>query len=200
MIPERIIDLIRDLQAVVYPTSTLPALGCLPINSALDNLFKIKKRPEEMPVSLGVESLDQAKSFVVIPNKALALQKNFPLGAITLVLPSCDADLDYRLGRTHIAIRVFSHPIACELARRVGPIVATSANISGEEAQINCKDAAISLLLPENYCMSGLCRGGLGSTFIKIDNIEGDGEWEATVIREGIIPIEDVNEWWTNPT
>jgi L-threonylcarbamoyladenylate synthase len=200
VIPEHIIDLVRDLQAIVYPTSTLPGLGCLPVSSALDNLFKIKKRPEEMPVSLGVASLDQAKSLVVIPDKALALQKNFPLGTITLVLPSCDADLDYRLGRTHIAIRVFSHPIACELARRVGPIVATSANISGVETEIDCKKAAIRLLLPENYCVSGLCSGGLGSTFIKIDNKEGDGELEATVIREGIIPIEDVNEWWTNPT
>jgi L-threonylcarbamoyladenylate synthase len=153
-----------------------------------------------MPVSLGVASLDQAKSLVVIPDKALALQKKLPLGGITLVLPSSDTDLDYRLGGTHVAIRVFSHPIARELARRVGPIVATSANISGEEVKINCNEAAISLLLPENYCVSGLCKGGLGSTFVKIDNKKDNDEWVATVIREGIIPIEDVNEWWTNPT
>ena len=200
MIPESIVDLIRDLQAVVYPTSTLPALGCLPITSALDNLFNIKKRPRNMPVSLGVASLEQAKSLVVIPDKALALQKSLPLGAITLVLPSSGTDLDYRLGRTHIAIRVFSHPIARELANRLGPIVATSANISGEEALISCEKASISLLLPENHCISALCKGGLGSTFIKIDNKGGNAEWEATVIREGIIPVKDVNEWWTNPT
>jgi L-threonylcarbamoyladenylate synthase len=200
MIPERIVGLIRDLQAVVYPTSTLPALGCLPTNSALDNLFSIKKRPKDMPVSLGVASLDQAKSLVIIPDKALSLQKNLPLGAITLVLPSCDSDLEYRLGRTHIAIRVFSHPVARDLAKKVGPIVATSANISGEESKIDCNDAAMSLLLPEKHCISGLCKGGLASTFIKIDNKEDNDEWEATVIREGIIPIEDVNEWWTNPT
>jgi L-threonylcarbamoyladenylate synthase len=199
MITDHITDLILDLQSIVYPTSTLPGLGCLPVSSALDNLFAIKKRPENMPVSLGVASLVQAKSLVVLPEKALALQKKFPLGAITLVLPSCDSDLDYRLGRTHIAIRVFSHPSARELARRVGPIVATSANVSGVEAKTDCKEATISLSLPENYCVPGICRGGLGSTFIKIDDKE-DGEWEATVIREGIIPVNDVNEWWTNPT
>jgi tRNA A37 threonylcarbamoyladenosine synthetase subunit TsaC/SUA5/YrdC len=123
MITDHITDLILDLQSIVYPTSTLPGLGCLPVSSALDNLFAIKKRPENMPVSLGVASLVQAKSLVVLPEKALALQKKFPLGAITLVLPSCDSDLDYRLGRTHIAIRVFSHPSARELARRVGQLL-----------------------------------------------------------------------------
>ena len=42
---------------VVYTTSTLPGLGCLPIPSGLDNLYSTKNRPETMPVSLGVSSL-----------------------------------------------------------------------------------------------------------------------------------------------
>ena len=84
MITEEIVGLIRDMQAIVYPTSTLPGLGCLPVSSALDNLFAIKKRPADMPVSLGVASLEQVQSLVTIPKKALALQKKFPLGSITL--------------------------------------------------------------------------------------------------------------------
>ncbi len=200
MISSHIIDLIRGMESIVYPTSTLPALGCLPVDSAIDNLFSIKKRPKEMPVSLGVASLEQAKSLVTIPDKALALQKKLPLGSITLVLPARDTNIDSRLGGSHVAIRVFSHPVARELAGIVGPIVATSANISGVDVADNCQEAAISLLLPDKYCISGICRGGLGSTFIKIDDKEDTGGWVATVIREGIIPVNDVNEWWTNPT
>ena len=200
MITEEIVGLIRDMQAIVYPTSTLPGLGCLPVSSALDNLFAIKKRTADMPVSLGVASLEQVQSLVTIPKKALALQKKFPLGSITLVLPTNKIDLDSRLGGSHIAIRVFSHPIARELAQRVGPIVATSANISGEEAREDCQEAAISLFLSGKHYISGLCKGRLGSTFIKVDKKDDDDDWEATVIREGIIPVEDVNEWWTNPT
>ena len=200
MISEQIVGLLRDMQAIVYPTSTLPGLGCLPLSSALDNLFAIKKRPTDMPVSLGVAELEQAQSLVIIPKKALALQKKFPLGSITLVLPTNEVDLDSRLGGSHIAIRVFSHPVARELAQRVGPIVATSANISGEEVRNDCQEAAISLLLSRNHYISGLCKGRLGSTFIKVDKKDDDDDWEATVIREGIIPVEDVNKWWTNPT
>ena len=200
MITEEIVGLLRDMQAIVYPTSTLPGLGCLPVSSALDNLFAIKKRPADMPVSLGVASLEQAQSLVTIPKKALALQKKFPLGSITLVLPTNKIDLDSRLGGSHIAIRVFSHPVARELAQRVGPIVATSANISGDEVREDCQEAAISLFLSGKHYISGLCKGRLGSTFIKVDKKDDDDDWEATVIREGIIPVEDVNKWWTNPT
>ena len=43
MVTEDMVGLLRDMQAIVYPTSTLPGLGCLPVSSALDNLFMIKK-------------------------------------------------------------------------------------------------------------------------------------------------------------
>ena len=45
---------------VAYPTSTLPGLGCLPTKKGLDNLFEIKNRRNDQPVSLGVASLSQA--------------------------------------------------------------------------------------------------------------------------------------------
>ena len=44
-------------KCIVYPTTTQPALGCLPEPAALDMLYKLKQRPAEMPVSIGVTSL-----------------------------------------------------------------------------------------------------------------------------------------------
>ena len=35
---------------IVYPTSTLPALGCALTSKSLDELYRIKKRPNEMIV------------------------------------------------------------------------------------------------------------------------------------------------------
>ena len=37
-------------ELVVYPTSTLPGLGCLPTKEGLDNLYSTKNRPDTMPV------------------------------------------------------------------------------------------------------------------------------------------------------
>ena len=45
-------------KCVVYPTTTQPALGCLPEPAALDMLYELKQRPADMPVSIGVTSLE----------------------------------------------------------------------------------------------------------------------------------------------
>ena len=62
IITDGILENLQSNGVVVYPTSTLPGLGCLPNKQALDNLYALKKRPAHQPVSLGVASLEQAKS------------------------------------------------------------------------------------------------------------------------------------------
>ena len=69
-LPTGIVERIRAGLPVVYPTSTLPALGCLPQTDALDSLFEIKNRPETKIVSLGVCDFEQAAELVVVPDIA----------------------------------------------------------------------------------------------------------------------------------
>ena len=93
------IKLIEHLESggvVAYPTSTLPGLGSLPSKKGLDELFSLKKRSEDQPVSLGVFSLQQAEDLVEVPNFAKTLLENFPLGSITLILDAKEK-LDSRL-------------------------------------------------------------------------------------------------------
>ena len=73
---------------VVYPTSTLPGLGCLPIKSGLDNLYATKNRPESMPVSLGVANMEQVSEIVEIPNFLNEFLSEFVKGGITTILLS----------------------------------------------------------------------------------------------------------------
>ena len=73
---------------VVYPTSTIPGLGCLPTKVGLDHLFSAKKRSNLMPVSLGVASLDQVRKLVTIPAFLIDLLDSFTKGGITTLLPS----------------------------------------------------------------------------------------------------------------
>ena len=61
---EKIIQYLNNNESIVYPTSTLPALGCKPNKKALDKLFKIKNRPPELPVSLGVINLEQVSHLI----------------------------------------------------------------------------------------------------------------------------------------
>ena len=61
---DEVVEWVRSGKCIVYPTSTLPALGCIPEKSALDALFEIKGRPQSAPVSLGVADLSQASEIV----------------------------------------------------------------------------------------------------------------------------------------
>ena len=110
-IPARIFDTLREGGSIVYPTSTLPGLGCLPNTGALDRLFALKRRPAHKVVSLGVASLDQAAELVHVPPDAAALLGAFPAGSLTLVMRARNP-LDLRLGGEAVAIRVFDTPLA----------------------------------------------------------------------------------------
>ena len=183
---------------IVYPTSTLPGLGCLPIAIGLDNLYSTKNRPETMPVSLGVSSMSQAKSMVEIPDFLEDFLSSFIKGGITTILPALET-VDSRLGGDNVAIRVFSHPAAISLAEEYGPITATSANESGIEPECNTELAA--QILDIEHFVPGSCPNGLGSTFVSLEKNDAEKRgWRLTVMREGVVPRADVMRWWTNPT
>ena len=197
MLSSELIAHVNEGGVVAYPTSTLPGLACLPVESSLDALFELKQRPADKPVSLGVLSLDQAASLVQVPEKIRALEASFPKGVFTFILDAV-APLDVRLGGSRVAVRCLAHPTARELVEAFGPITATSANESGESPEATAEAAGASLGLPNHAILAGDCPGGVGSTILSV--IEGRDGVEVTVMREGIVPTHSVVQWWKNPT
>ena len=197
MLSSELIAHVNEGGVVAYPTSTLPGLACLPVESSLDALFELKQRPADKPVSLGVLSLDQAASLVQVPEKIRALEASFPKGVFTFILDAV-APLDVRLGGSRVAVRCLAHPTARQLVEAFGPITATSANESGESPEATAEAAGASLGLPNHAILAGDCPGGVGSTILSV--IEGRDGVEVTVMREGIVPTHSVVQWWKNPT
>ena len=197
MLSSELIAHVNEGGVVAYPTSTLPGLACLPVESSLDALFELKQRPADKPVSLGVLSLDQAASLVQVPEKIRALEASFPKGVFTFILDAV-APLDLRLGGSRVAVRCLAHPTARQLVEAFGPITATSANESGESPEATAEAAGASLGLPNHAILAGDCPGGVGSTILSV--IEGRDGVEVTVMREGIVPTHSVVQWWKNPT
>ena len=197
MIPSSIIETLNGGRVVVYPTSTQPGLASLPTQQGLDALFALKQRPVHLPVSLGVVSIEQAKQFVVFPELAEKLLSAFERGTITVILPA-KQKLDQRLGGENIAIRILAHPLARKLVEEVGPITATSANQSGIAPESNSQNAGLNLGLSEKEILVGECGGDVPSTIIQIVKNENQGdEFSVTIMREGVIPREDVMLWLT---
>ena len=197
MLSSELIAHVNDGGVVAYPTSTLPGLACLPVESSLDALFELKQRPADKPVSLGVLSLDQAASLVQVPEKIRALEASFPQGVFTFILDAL-TPLDVRLGGSRVAVRCLAHPTARALVEAFGPITATSANESGEPPEATAEAAGASLGLPNHAILAGDCPGGVGSTILSVT--EGRDGVEVTVMREGIVPAHSVVQWWKNPT
>ena len=183
---------------VVYPTSTLPALGCVLTSDALDNLYKLKKRSDDMIVSIAVSDLKQASELVYLTDDLEDFISAFPEGSITIILRA-KKPLDKRLGGENIAIRILSNPIAKKFIKQTGPITATSANISGSKPVNDCKVAAESLSDTANEItyVSGICPGGTPSTLIAWHTVcKSPNNREIEVLREGMVKSKEVLEWW----
>ncbi len=188
---------LRRGMCVVYPTSTQPALGCLPTSEALDLLYSLKNREDSQPVSLAVANLEQAKRIAHVPDSVVSMLDHFPTGSITVILDS-RSTLDERLGGERVALRVVSHDTAVRLVEEVGPITATSANISGSPPEDDPAMAARSLSTDGSHIpfVSGLCGGGVPSTLISWQSSTHSPDTTGTkVLREGLVKKSEVFDW-----
>lgn len=132
-------DAVRVLRAggvIAFPTETTYGLGCDPRNTpAVRRIFKLKERAPKKPLLLVAASVAQASKVVKLSAREI-IAKHWP-GPLTIILPIKRPTKLARgvVMKGEVAIRVSSHPLVQELARRFGfPIVATSANRSDQPA------------------------------------------------------------------
>jgi L-threonylcarbamoyladenylate synthase len=125
-------------ELVVYPTDTLLGLGARASDArAVDRLLAAKHRPAAMPISLSVSSFEELEPLVEWTPAARAQARVLLPGAVT-ILARASAGARRTLAAPlvspagTIGLRIPDHPVARELARRAGPITATSANRHGE--------------------------------------------------------------------
>jgi L-threonylcarbamoyladenylate synthase len=132
---ESAVDALQRGLVVIFPTDTVYALAVDPYNaSAVSRLFEIKRRDRGKPIPLIASDMHQVEELFVIQSATQKLASVFWPGPLTLLVdapPALHPRVDGGTGK--VGVRVPNHPIARELARRLGrPITATSANISGE--------------------------------------------------------------------
>lgn len=135
-------------QPIVIPTETVYGLAALALHrEAVEAIFRIKGRPLDNPLIVHVAGIDQLASVgAELSSLAARLAQRFWPGPLTLIvssrlpLPWVTAGLD------SIAVRQPAHPFAAALLRRVGPLAAPSANLSGRPSPTRARDAISDLL------------------------------------------------------
>jgi tRNA threonylcarbamoyl adenosine modification protein (Sua5/YciO/YrdC/YwlC family) len=177
---------------VVFPTDTVYGVGGEAFNQfATSRIFEVKRRPRKMPLPVLVSRPRQAWALcAAVPNAAAELAAAFWPGGLTLILPAADG-LSLDLGETkgRIAVRMPANDDLIELIATVGPLAATSANVSGAPTPSTVADIRAELGDAVGvYLDGGPASADVPSTIVDVTR------WRPKVVREGSIPRADVDK------
>ncbi len=174
---------------IIFPTDTLPAIGCLPKFSNI--IYSFKKRDKNKPLILmGSEHkdlIDYVHESAKEDYENLA-SKYWP-GALTIVIPaSAKQSAHLTSDDRTIGLRIPNSNIAQSLLRETGPLLTSSANISGFKGSITAE--GIALDFPSIKILGPIPWGessGKASTIIFWKN---SGNWK--LIREGEVIVREL--------
>tara|TARA_B100000945_G_scaffold3127_1_gene2628 strand:- start:107 stop:688 length:582 start_codon:yes stop_codon:yes gene_type:complete len=175
---------------VIFPTDTLPAIGCLPRFSEI--IYEFKKRDRNKPLILMGSEQKQLIDYVHESAKEdyqnIAL-KYWP-GALTMIIPSsAKQSATLTSSDLSLGLRIPNSYIAQSLLKKTGPLLTSSANISGFTGSITAEGIAldfpsVEILGPIPWKKSS----GKASTII---SWKKSGDWR--MIRKGQVLVRELN-------
>ncbi len=183
---ESAFDKLKSGLPIIFQTDTLPAIGCLPEFSQI--IYDIKKRDSNKPLILmGAENeqlIDYVHESAKEDYENLA-DKYWP-GALTMIIPVSEKKKSTVTSKNFtLGLRIPNSHIAQSLIRETGPLLTSSANISGIQGSITAE--GISLDLPSVDILGPVpwerC-SGKASTIISWVKY---GDWN--LIRKGQVSI-----------
>jgi len=185
---ESALKILKSGLPIIFPTDTLPAIGCLPKFS--DIIYKFKKRDKNKPLILMGSEQKQLIDYVHVSAKEdyENISSNYWPGALTMVIPSSEkktvilTSKDLTLG-----LRIPNSHIAQSLMKVTGPLLTSSANISGFKGSTTAEGIAldfpdVDILGPVPWEKAS----GKASTII---SWEKSRNWK--LIREGELLIKE---------
>lgn len=182
-------EIIESGGAVAFPTETVYGLGANAYdNDAVENIFKIKGRPNDNPLIVHVyKEYDIRELVSEVPEYAEKLAEAFLPGPLTMVYKSLGkVSAAVSCGLDTLAIRVPANPDAQKFLKFVGlPIAAPSANISKHVSPVSAEhvyadlNGKIRLILD-----GGRSEGGIESTVL-----DCTGE-VPVILRSGLVTKE----------
>lgn len=175
-------------EVVAIPTETVYGLAAkFDMPAAVQKVYELKDRPPENPLIIHVQDSASIYPFVdQVPEGFDLLAKKFWPGPLTLVVPikkNCIV-ASVRAGLSTQAFRVPDHPATRALLRMTGPLVAPSANLSGNPSTVDPIQVEHDFGSDFPVLDGGRCREGIESTIL----VFKEGSWQ--VGRLGAIPQE----------
>ena len=185
---DEIVGLLNNGAVGVLPTDTIYGVVASAHNSdAIKRVYTVKHR-QDKPGTIIAASSDQLVA-LGIPRRYLRAVEQFWPNPISVVIPLGADHQDLHLGKGSIACRIPNKPVLLELLAQTGPLVTSSANLTGEQPATNLLEAQDYFGDEVDFYVDG---GDLSdqkpSTIIRIvdDAVE--------VLREGAVRISESGE------
>ena len=175
---------------IIFPTDTLPAIGCLPEFSKI--IYQFKKRDENKPLILMGSERKQLIDYVHESAKEdyENIASRYWPGALTMIIPSSKKRTStLTSGDLTLGLRIPDSCMAQSLLKETGPLLTSSANISGFMGSITAQGVALDfpslkILGPIPWEKSS----GKASTIIFWQR---SGNWR--LIREGEVLVRELH-------
>lgn len=178
------IDFLLQDKAVAFPTDTVYGLGVrVQAQQGRDLLFNLKQRDRNKQLVIYVNRVQDIETIIQkdLHSSAYKLAETFFPGPLTLVVDNKNIKFEPKLG-----FRIVRHPIVCSLIDYVGPLLATSANLSSFPSSLFASDVQETFYEKKDdiFIFPGSCNLGLESTVIDADLLK--------VYREGVISVKEI--------
>jgi len=175
---------------IIFPTDTLPAIGCLPKFSNI--IYDFKKRDRDKPLILMGSEHKQLIDYVHESAKEdyENLASKYWPGALTMVIPASEKQTSILTSNDlTLGLRIPNSYMAQSLMRETGQLLTSSANISGFVGSVTVEGIAqdfpsLKILSPIPWEKSS----GKASTIIFWKK---SGDWR--LIREGEVLVRELH-------
>ncbi|PIY94169.1 MAG: hypothetical protein COY68_04070 [Candidatus Levybacteria bacterium CG_4_10_14_0_8_um_filter_35_23] len=180
---------------VIFPTDTALGISCRMDNKkAVERLFKLRKRPQSQPTPVLVNSVQMAQKYLLpIPEelKNKLIKKYWP-GGLTIILPCRKGKVSVlvRGGGNNLGVRIPNDKQILKIIAQVGvPILAPSANFSGEKTPYKTEDLDNNLVKLVDYILPGTDAGKSHQHSTVIDC----SVYPWKILREGAVKVKSNN-------
>ncbi|MGC8545835.1 L-threonylcarbamoyladenylate synthase [Athalassotoga sp.] len=185
-------DILKNGGTVVFPTETVYGVGVLlDDDNAIKHIYEIKGRNFDKPLLIHISKMAHVFDLSrYVSDKVSDLMKTFWPGPLSIVLEaSCAVPRSAISYGYTVGFRMPSSKFFRDLSALVGPIAATSANLSGQKDPLTCTDAYNYLKdSVDLYVDDGPVEKGLPSTVIDMTVNP------PKILRIGAISVEEIEK------
>ena len=187
-------NIIKKGGVVAVPTETVYGLAGSVFNeSALKEIFRIKKRPSFNPLIIHCASIKQMSQFHNVNEPLLnKMISHFSPGPLTFILNKThNVHPLITAGQEKVGLRIPQHPLTLSLIKKTRAICAPSANLFGQLSPTRAEHVHSIFKDKIPVLDGGECKLGIESTVLEPDfknNL-------IKVLRPGLISEEEIKKW-----